>query len=212
MSPNKDQEYLGDGIADEIINALANVQGLKVAGRTSSFSFKGKDETLQSIGKQLGVSTILEGSVRKSGNQLRINAKLINAENGFQLWSNTYSRELTDIFVIQDEITSSIIDALKIYLEGNEQTAVASTKTDLSAYEIYLKARQELAAREENLLEARKLFEQVIEIDSNYAPAYSGLARTLSLMPVWIFTPTSKILEPAKSAVNRALELNPTSA
>jgi len=212
MSPDKDQEYFCDGISDEIINALARVPGLKVSGRTSSFSFKDKDVTLQSIGNQLGVSTILEGSVRKSGNQLRINAKLINAENGFQLWSNTYSRELTDIFVIQDEITNSIIEALKVYLEGEQPIVIASAETDLNAYEIYLKARQKLAARGEHLLEARRLFEQVLEIDSNYAPAHSGLARTLSLIPIWTFTPSSKILKPAKSAAYRALELNPTSA
>jgi len=212
MSPNKDQEYFCDGISDEIINALAKVPGLKVSGRTSSFSFKDKDITLQSIGNQLGVSTILEGSVRKSGNQLRINAKLVNAHNGFQLWTKTYNRELTEIFLIQDEITNSIIEALKVYLQGEQPVVIASAETDLNAYEIYLKARQELAARGENLLEARKLFEQVIEIDSNYAPAHSGLARTLSLIPVWTFTPSSKILEPAKSAAYRALELNPTSA
>jgi len=212
LSPNKDQEYFSDGISEEIINTLARVPGLKVAGRTSSFSFKDKDQTLQFIGKLLGVSNILEGSVRKSGNQLRITAQLVNTEDGFQLWTETYDREMTDIFLVQDEITNSIVEALKVYLEGEQPVVIVSAQTDLSAYEIYLKARQKLAARGENLFEAKKLFEQVLEIDPNYAPAQSGLAKTLSLMPTWTFTPTREVVEPAKIAAYKAIGLNPNSA
>ncbi len=119
---------------------------------------------------------------------------------------------MTDIFLVQDEITNSIVEALKVYLEGEQPVVIVSAQTDLSAYEIYLKARQKLAARGENLFEAKKLFEQVLEIDPNYAPAQSGLAKTLCLMPTWTFTPTREVVEPAKIAAYKAIGLNPNSA
>ena len=212
LSPEGNQEYFSDGISEEIINALVQVPGLKVSGRTSSFSFKGKDETAQSMGQQLGVSTILEGSVRKSGDQLRITAQLINTEDGFHIWSRTYNRELTDIFVVQDEITNSIVEALKVHLEGQSDLNRVAADTDLSVYEVYLQARQFLALRGQYLTEARRLFERVVEMDSTYSRGYSGLARTMSLIPTWQILPYETFVNGAKAAAHKAIELDSTNA
>jgi TolB-like protein len=126
MSDDAANEYFSDGISEEILNALAKVKGLKVAGRTSSFSFKGKDQDLRQIGETLGVQHILEGSVRKAGNQVRITAQLIKASDGFHLWSETFDRELTDIFAIQDEIAQTILEQMKLELMGGQSHRLAS--------------------------------------------------------------------------------------
>ncbi|HET9746527.1 MAG TPA: adenylate/guanylate cyclase domain-containing protein, partial [Chitinophagaceae bacterium] len=140
MSPAKDQEYFSDGLSEELIAAFAKIPDLKVAGRTSSFSYKGMNKDLKAIGDELGVSTILEGSLRKSGNQLRITAQLINTDDGFNIWGDTYEVELTEIFGVQDKITKAIISALNVHLLNNkEPEATASTGPD--AYSNYLKAR-----------------------------------------------------------------------
>ena len=182
MSPEKDQEYFSDGISEEIINALAKISGLKVAGRTSSFSYKGVNKNLKSIGDELGVETILEGSVRKSGNQLRITAQLINTSDGFHVWTETFDVELTDIFGVQDEITRSIVTALHVVLLSNEELTHAPI-TNPEAYTTYLRARQQLSLRGVNLIEAKKLFEEATRLDPSFGPSYSGLARTLSVFP-----------------------------
>lgn len=182
MSEHGDQEYFSDGISDEILNALARIPNLKVTGRTSSFSFKEKDVTIMEIGDVLNVKTVLQGSVRKSGTTLRITAQLINAEDGFHLWSETYDRELVDIFAIQDEITLAIVNALKIHLIKDDGI-IKSNPINIEAYSTYLKARQKLATRGiNNLTESRDLFYKVIKFDSTYAPAYAGLGRVLSLL------------------------------
>jgi len=212
ISGDKEQEYFSDGLSEELINALVKIPGLKVVGRTSSFAYKGKDTSLPMIGKELGVSTLLEGSVRKSGDKIRVTAQLINAEDGFHLWSETYNRQLTDIFAIQDEITTSIMAELKIFLEGNKSLVIESAETNLNAYDLYLKARQKLAARGENLTEARELFEQVNSMDPTYAPGFSGLARTLSLIPTYGTIQYEMISEPVKKAAYKALELDPDNA
>ena len=212
MSPEGDHEWFSDGISEELLNALVRIPGLKVVGRTSSWTYKGvTNKDLKAIGKELGVGTILEGSVRKAGKNIRIFAQLTNTEDGFNLWSHTYDRELTDIFAVQDEITAAIVDALKVHLTNETISIKPTTTADIDAYTIYLQARQRLASRGiENLIEARRLFEEAIRIDPDYDPAYSGLGRALSLFPFYSLKFSAhEVAVPAKEAANKALELNP---
>ncbi len=212
MSPEGDHEWFSDGISEELLNALVRIPGLKVVGRTSSWTYKGvTNKDLKEIGKELGVGTVLEGSVRKSGANIRITAQLVNTKDGFHLWSHTYDRELTDIFAVQDEITAAIVEAMSVHL-GDDAVSLKPTVTaDIGAYTIYLQARQKLALRGiENLIEARRLFEQAIRLDPDYDPAYSGLARALSLFHHFSTEYSAQeLIGPAKSAANKALELNP---
>jgi len=183
MSSDPEQTYFSDGISEELLNALVKLPGLKVAGRTSSFAFRDKTDDLRAIGKALNVNHILEGSVRKQGMRVRITAQLIQAEDGFHLWSETYDREVTDIFALQDEITRQIVKALEVELG---QAHAPARTASIDAYSVYLKARQKLALRgAENLDQARALFQQAIELDPGYAPSYSGLARATELY--WLY-------------------------
>ena len=209
MSPAKDQEYFSDGLSEELITALAKIPNMKVAGRTSSFSYKGTNtKDHRAIGDELGVSTILSGTLRKSGNQLRITAELINTKDGFNIWTDSYDVELTDIFGVQDQITRAIMKALNVHLLNNkEPEATAITSPD--AYSNYLKARQQLSFRGGTLLEARRLFENAIKLDPDFAPAHSGLSRTLSIMPNYIdFGNVKPLMDSAKLEANKALALN----
>jgi adenylate cyclase len=209
MSPAKDQEYFSDGLSEELIAAFAKIPDLKVAGRTSSFSYKGMNKDLKSIGDELGVSTILEGSLRKSGNQLRITAQLINTDDGFNIWGDTYEVELTDIFSVQDKITKAIINALNVHLLSNKEPE-ATVATSPDAYSNYLKARQQLSFRGEHLLAAKRLFEEAIKIDPGFAPAHSGLSRTLSIIPNYLDAGNLRsLMDSAKLRANTALTLNP---
>ncbi|MDX1460748.1 MAG: tetratricopeptide repeat protein [Xanthomonadales bacterium] len=176
MSEDAANEYFSDGISEEILNALAQVSDLKVAGRTSSFAFKGKDQDLRVIGEALGVKHILEGSVRKAGNRVRITAQLIQADDGFHLWSETFDRELDDIFAIQDEIAQTILEEMRFQLIGEETRLQASTKTDVESYELYLRARQLIHQRTLGSLNlASELLREVIAADPEYAPAHAQL-------------------------------------
>ena len=182
MSDDASNEYFSDGISEEILNALAKVKGLQVTGRTSSFAFKGQNKDLRVIGKALGVNHILEGSVRKSGNTVRITAQLIQVDNGFHLWSETYDRELDDVFAIQDEIANNILQQLKATLLGAETTAITTTRTDAQAYDLYLLAKQRMYERTGPTIEAAAdLLDRAIAIDPDYAPAYAqrGVATLL---------------------------------
>jgi TolB-like protein/Tfp pilus assembly protein PilF len=182
MSSDKEQEYFSDGISEEILNALAKVKGLQVTGRTSSFAFKGQNQDLREIGKALGVNHILEGSVRKSGNTVRITAQLIQVDNGFHLWSEAYDRELDDVFAIQDEIANNILQQLKATLLGEEVTVVTAARTDTQAYDLYLLAKQRMYERTGPTIEdAAELLDRAIAIDPDYAPAYAqrGIASLL---------------------------------
>jgi TolB-like protein/Tfp pilus assembly protein PilF len=182
MSSDPEQEYFSDGISEEILNALAKVKGLQVTGRTSSFAFKGQDQDLREIGKALGVNHILEGSVRKSGNTVRITAQLIQVDNGFHLWSEAYDRELDDVFVIQDEIANNILQQLKATLLGEETTVVTAARTNVQAYDLYLLAKQRMYERTGPTIEAAaELLDRAIAIDPDYAPAYAqhGIASLL---------------------------------
>jgi len=174
MSDDAGNEYFSDGISEEILNSLARVKELKVAGRTSSFAFKGKNQDLRQIGDALGVEHILEGSVRKAGTKVRITAQLIQVEDGFHLWSDTYDRELDDVFAIQDEIATAILEQLKAQLLDGEQVVVTSARADSEAYDLYLLARQRMYERTgPTLRSAADLLDQAIALDPAYAPAYA---------------------------------------
>jgi len=174
MSSDTEQEYFSDGISEEILNALAKVKELKVAGRTSSFAFNGQNQDLRSIGEALGVSHILEGSVRKAGGKVRITAQLIKVDDGFHIWSETYDRELIDIFAIQDEIATAILQELKTALLDGNSRIVSAARTDSEVYDLYLLAKQRMYERSKPTLQsAADLLDKAIAIDPEYAPAYA---------------------------------------
>lgn len=177
MSADPEQEFFSDGMSEELLNLLARTKGLRVAARTSSFAFKGKNEDIKDIGRKLAVETVLEGSVRRSGQMLRITAQLIDVETGYHLWSDTYDRELSNIFAIQDEISEAIVQSLQVHLTGVEATPAKSRETDFEAYNNYLIARGLVARRKEEFLQQALVFyDKALAIDPNYAPAYSGKA------------------------------------
>ena len=210
LSPDKDQEYFTDGLTEELIQALAKVEGLQVPARTSTFALKGAQLSVQEIGDRLGVDNVLEGSVRKSGNQLRISAQLIKTSDGFNLWSETYDRELEDVFTIQDEISSNIVEALQLTLSPGEKQAIQASRTaDIQAYDFYLRGRGYFRRRTlEDFRTASEMFTQAIEIDPEYAPAHAGLADTYT--EIWrIYESTEENLERANTASLRAVELDP---
>ena len=176
MSSDKEQEYFSDGLSEELLNDLARIPGLRVIARTSSFQFKGKNEDLRVIGKKLGVSNILEGSVRKEGNKVRITAQLIQTSDGSHLWSDTYDRELKDVFAVQDDIAQSVSRALKMTLLGLKSSV--SKKPNAEVYNAYLQGQYFFKRRTpENWKKAKTYFEEAIRLDPNYAPAWLGLAR-----------------------------------
>jgi TolB-like protein/Tfp pilus assembly protein PilF len=216
MSDDAGNEYFSDGISEEILNSLARVKDLKVAGRTSSFSFKGRNVDLRTIGEALGVSHILEGSVRKAGAHVRITAQLIKADDGFHLWSGTYDRELTDIFAIQDEIAQAIFDQLRTHLTIEQgDIRFASSRADVSAYDLYLEAKQKIYLRRKAPLEqAVQLLERAIAIDPGYAPAYAQLGITMMLLREGLYgtLPTTETEERVKRLFEQALSLDPGSA
>ncbi|MEO6346399.1 MAG: hypothetical protein ABIO60_00685 [Aquaticitalea sp.] len=208
MSQEKDQEYFSDGISEEILNLLAKIPDLKVISRTSSFSFKGKETTTAEIGKALNVNHILEGSIRKSGNTFRITAQLIKVSDGAHVWSETYDREMTDIFKIQDEIASKVTLQLKATLLG---TALTSTTVNIDAYNLYLQAKQ---VRGQNSMEsndnALKLIRASIAIDSSYAPAWALLARCFHDAGLRFLTiKMEDAIVQGKQAANKAIVLDP---
>jgi len=212
MSSDTEQEYFSDGITEEILNALAKVKQLKVAGRTSSFAFKGKNDDLRLIGDTLGVEHILEGSVRKSGAKVRITAQLIQVEDGFHLWSDSYDREITDVFAIQDEIAAAILKELKAQLLVEEEQALAATRTDTETYNLYLLARQRIYARTRPMLEsAVELLDQAIVKDSDYAPAYAqrGIATILLADNSYGTIPEQQAHAQGKEFLQKALTLDP---
>ncbi len=210
LSPQKDQEYFCDGMSEELINSLTRIKNLKVVARTSAFSFKGKEADVRSIGKQLNVNTVLEGSIRKAGNRLRITAQLINVSDGYHLWSEKYDRELDDVFAVQDEVALAIIDKLKLTLLGDEKDLLTKHHTeDLGAYDLYTKGRFFWNWRtEEGLKKAIKHFEQAIEKDPRYALAYVGLSDSYIVLPEYISASPLEVYPKAMAAATKALELD----
>ena len=210
MSPDGDQEYFGDGIAEELLNELTNLDGLTVAGRTSSFSFKGRDDDIRGIGEALNVSLILEGSVRKDGDRVRITAQLIDAATGYHHWSETYDRNLTDIFAIQDEIAASIAGVLGVRLGVGDINSFEGAGTDsVEAYEAYLQAIQIPMTR----LDRIQPLETAVQLDPNYAAALAALGLSIA-STMWISQPEEapEILDRAIPILLRAVELRPDSA
>lgn len=214
LSPARDQEYFSDGIAEELLNKLAKVDGLRVAARTSSFHFKGKHEDVRRIGEQLGVETVLEGSVRKSENRLRITAQLVSATDGFHLWSETYDRQLADIFTIQEDIAEAIVDALRIRLPGGKAVSLATARTpNLEAHNLYLQGRYLWNKRTKaGLEEAVERYREAIERDPHYALAYAGLADAYLLLGTYRHMGRAEALRRAKQAAEQALDLDETLA
>src|SRR6185503_3272472 len=210
MSADAENEYFCDGLAEELLNALTRIGDLKVAARTSAFSFKGRNTNVSEIGAALNVKTVLEGSVRKSANRLRITAQLINVADGYHLWSERYDREMKDIFDVQDEITLAIVDALKVKLLGDEKQAVLKRHTDDNeAYQLYLKGRYYWNKRTaEGFEKALECFEEAIARDSNYALAYAGLADTHNTRGSYSIVPPKEAFPLAKAAADKALELD----
>ncbi len=212
ISSDKEQEYFSDGITEEILNALASVKELKVAGRTSSFAFKGQNQDLRRIGELLGVDHILEGSVRKSGTTVRITAQLIQVEDGFHLWSDTYDRELTDVFAIQDEIASEILIQLKAQLLDEERPVLVSRRTDPEVYDLYLLAKQRLYGRTRQTIElAVELLDQAIAKDPDYAPAFAqrGIATIFLSDRSYGTIPEAEAQVQGKRYIDAALEMDP---
>jgi TolB-like protein/Tfp pilus assembly protein PilF len=210
MSPQKDQEYFCDGMTEEILNTLTHVESLKVIARSSSFVFKDKYEDIREIGRKLDVETLLEGSVRKAGNRLRITAQLIKVEDGSHLWSEHYDRELEDIFDIQDEISIAIVENLKIKLLGKEKTAIEKRHTDNpDAYNLYLKGRYFWNKRtKENLKKSISYFEEAIKMDSSFALAYTGLADSYIVLGEWWYFPSIEVFPKAREAAMKSIELD----
>ncbi|MEO8575394.1 MAG: protein kinase [Gemmatimonadales bacterium] len=208
MSADPENEYLADGIAEEIINALSKVRTLRVASRALSFAMKGKTGDLGDIGRKLKVSTVLAGTVRKSGNRIRVSAELINAADGAQLWAERYDRQMEDVFEIQDDISEAIVRALRVILGDAERKALKAKTRDVRAYEYYLRGQQFVGLRRKSVDYAIEMFDRAIAIDPDYAEAHAGRSHALSLMFL-LFDPNDDILPLAVESGAKAVELDP---
>jgi TolB-like protein/Flp pilus assembly protein TadD len=213
LSGDPGNEYFGDGLAEELMNALNRIPSLKVAARTSAFSFKGRNADVQEIGGELGVSTVLEGSVRRSGDRIRVTAQLVDVADGFPIWSENYSAELTDIFTIQEEIAQSIVAALKVRLTVPQGGLVRASTPNVEAYNRYLRGRYFWNQRTlPSFRLAIEEYNQAIELDPDYAQAYAGLAETYVLLPEYGGASIPEIGPNARAAVEKALALDPNSS
>ena len=210
MSPDGDQAYFADGISEEILNVLVKTHSLKVAGRTSSFQFRGRNEDLRVIGEKLGVEHILEGSIRKASNRIRITAQLVTANDGFHLWSETYDRELIDIFAIQDEIARSITDALAVELNLTDasQSLVSVSTQNMESYDRYLEAKG-LIAQRSNLSRAIELLNEAITLDPGFAAGWAANAQAHSLSIYYLEVDRDETKKTAEAMALKALELDP---
>jgi TolB-like protein/Flp pilus assembly protein TadD len=213
MSAAKDQDWFCDGIAEEILNALTPLKGLRVAARTSAFSFKGKGDDLRTIGEKLNVTTVLEGSVRRAGDRVRITVRLSDVANGFQMWSERYDRELKDVFDVQDEIAKAIAERLKVTLTGGkDDRLVEQATTNIEAYQLYLKGRALVDRRGANVPAGLDLLRAAVALDPGYALAWAGIADALTVLAYSGAARGSESKEQAMAAANRSIELDPTSA
>jgi TolB-like protein/Tfp pilus assembly protein PilF/predicted Ser/Thr protein kinase len=213
MSAAKDQDWFCDGIAEEILNALMSLKGLRVAARTSAFSFKGKSDDLRTIGEKLNVTTVLEGSVRRAGDRVRITAQLSEVQNGFQLWSERYDRELKDIFDVQDEIAKAIAERLRVTLAGGkDDRLVEQATTNIEAYQLYLKGRALLDRRGASVPAAVDLLRKAVELDPGYSLAWAGLADAFTVLAYSGAMRGSESKPQAMVAATRSIEIDPASA
>jgi eukaryotic-like serine/threonine-protein kinase len=214
LSPQKDQEYFSDGLTEELITTLSQVPGLRVAARTSSFQFKGRSPDVHEIGRKLDVGAVLEGSVRKSGNRLRVSTQLISVKDGYQLWSESYDRDLADVFAVQEDVARSIVSALRVRLAPARESALAVRPTgDLQAYDLYLKGLFAWNQRTGPALrEAVRYLEQAVARDSTFARAWSALAAAYDLLVPYAGGSPADGWRKAQAAANKALALDSTSA
>ena len=214
LSADPDNEYFCDGLAEELLGALSKIENLRVAARSSTFSFKGRNVNVSEIGRTLNVGTVLEGSVRKSGDRLRISLQLINAADGYQLWSERYDREMKDIFEVQDEITLAVVDALKLKLLVDEKEEVLKRYTkNAEAYQLYLRGRFLFFKRtHEAFFKAIEYFRQAIELDGEYALAYSGLADSYTFLGFYEHISPAEAVNNLKAPAFKSLELDDTLA
>ena len=210
ISSDEENEYFCDGLAEELLNALSKIDELKVAARTSAFSFKGKNADVSEIGAKLGVKNVLEGSVRKSGDRLRISVQLVNASDGFQLWSERYDREFKDILDLQDEITLAVTEALKVTILGRQRSIVLKRYTDnADAYELFLKGRYyHYKYTAEGWKGAIEFFRKATEIEPNYAPAYAAMTSSWGFLWFFGLVSTDEAIPPMRAATARALEID----
>jgi TolB-like protein/Tfp pilus assembly protein PilF len=210
MSPGRDQDYLCEGLAEELINALTHVDGLRVAARTASFQFRASGADVQAVGRQLGVGTLLEGSVRKADNRLRVTVQLIEVATGYHRWSKRFDRTLDDVFAIQDEIAENVATSLRgSVLSGREKQSLVRPQTGAAAYEYYLRGRQHLPRlTQPDLQQSAEMFQRAIELDAGYSPAFAGLAAVHATLYEW-FGARDEDLARAERASQRALELAP---
>ena len=214
MSPEKDQDYFCDGLAEELIDALARLEGLRVVGRTSSFQFRSTGHDLREIGDKLNVKTVLEGSVRKAGDRLRINAQLINTVDGYHLWSERYDRTMDDVFDVQDDIAKSVVDKLKVKLLGRPDELLVRRQPNLEAYQLYLKGRHSIAAMtQEAFGNALAYYEQALAVEPDYVEALAGTAQVYVLQSGWgVGHPPGEIMPIAKRLALQATAMDETVA
>ncbi|MEO8201224.1 MAG: protein kinase, partial [Gemmatimonadota bacterium] len=211
MSADAEAEYFSDGMTEEIINALTRVDSLRVASRTSSFAFKGKGQDVRAIGEQFNASAVLEGSVRRAGNRLRITAQLVNTADGYHMWGERFDREMSDIFAIQDEISRAIVNTLKVRLKaGTDATLVRPQTEDMEAYTLYLKGRYYWNKRYEvGLHRGLEYFQAAIAKDPEYALAHAGIADSFSVLGFYGFLPPDAAFAKARMAAERVMDLDP---
>ncbi len=210
MSREADDEYFSDGLAEEILNLLAKIPGLKVTARTSSFAFRGKEQDITRIAETLRVGTILEGSVRRSGSRIRVTAQLINAGDGYHLWSERYDRELIDVFTVQDEIAAAIAEALKLQLKGGPATELRHQPC-LPAYEAFLKGRYYIfQSSRDAFARAQMYFEEAITLDAHYAAPHAELGYSYILVATQGLRPARELIPPARDAARKALQIDPS--
>ncbi len=214
LSHEKDQEYFCEGMAEEVINALAQVEGLRVVSRSSAFRFRGREYDIHELGEKLRVTSVLEGSVRRAGHRMRVAAHLINVADGFQIWSERYDCEMKDVFDIQDEISRAIVQALKLKLIGNQQQQLIKRYTDnIEAYQLHLKGRYHWNRRVPGAVgKATEYFKQALDEDPNYAPAYAGLADCYILPGYYAMASPKDVMPLGKAAALKALEVDPNLA
>jgi TolB-like protein/cytochrome c-type biogenesis protein CcmH/NrfG len=213
MSQDPANEYFSEGLSEEVLNVLARIDNFRVAGRTSSFAFKGQNQDLRAIGERLGVANILEGSVRRQGDRVRVTAQLIDSRTGYHLWSDTYDRQLDDIFAIQDDIATEVVRALRrTLLPGDAQVISQSAKGDVEAYNLFLRGQFHARLRTpEGLRRALEEFQQAVLIDPDYAPPYAGIAMVYALLDNYNYRSLEATGPLANRALERALEIDPNS-
>ena len=213
MSADAENEYFSDGISEEIINALGQIEGLHVAARTSSFSFKGKSVEVADIARRLDVRHVLEGSVRKAGTRVRVMAQMVDASNGFQLWSERYDRQIADIFDVQDEIARAIVERLKVAFDaGAAPRLVKVTTNNMEAYQEYLKGRAMLYRRGPWIAQALESFQKAVALDPGYAQAWAGVADAYTALSYYGYRRPDETMPAAVEAATRATATDPESA